>query len=183
MAGVLQQSARPAMQVLIGVALVAGLLAACADEADAPAPVPVVRDVAPAFSLPLLGGDGEVSLASLRGKIVILDFWATWCVPCEFQVPELNAFYEAHRKDSDVSLFGVSIDTEGPELVAQWVAEKGVRYPILLADGDELAREFGAEGFPTVVIVRGDGTIDSRHGGLIQLVELEDVLAAIRSEI
>jgi thiol-disulfide isomerase/thioredoxin len=164
---------------LISTLLAVGLLAACAEEADLPAPAP--RQPAPEFSLPLLGTGNEVSLASLRGKIVVIDFWATWCVPCEFQVPALNAFYEAHRGDSDVALFGVSIDTEGAEDVAEWVVEKGVRYPILLAGGDDLAREFGAEGFPTVVIVRGDGTIDSRHSGLIQLAELEEILVAIRN--
>jgi thiol-disulfide isomerase/thioredoxin len=137
------------------------------------------REVAPAFSLPILDAEGEVSLESLRGKIVVIDFWATWCTPCEFQVPELNAFHEATRSDPGVALFGISIDTEGPDVVAKWTTEKGVRYPILLAD-DDLAMEYGAQGFPTVVIIRADGTIDSRHAGLIQQVELEEIVDALR---
>jgi len=162
--------------------LVAWLLAvgagACLDSDDSDES-PLPREVAPEFSLPVLGDNRVVSLESLRGKVVIIDFWATWCTPCEFQVPELNAFHEAHREDSDVALFGISIDTEGPDVVAKWTAEKGVRYPILLAD-DELAMEYGAQGFPTVVVIRADGTIDSRHAGLIQQVELEEILAALR---
>ncbi len=163
---------------LLGALLVAGASTSCSDS-GAKDTGAKPRDIAPGFSLPLLGADASVSLESLRGKSVIIDFWATWCAPCEFQVPELNAFYEAHRADRDVVLYGISTDTEGPEVVAEWTAEKGVRYPILLAD-DELARQYGVTGFPTVVVVRGDGTIDSRHAGLIQVVELEEILSAIR---
>ncbi len=171
---------RSGIGALLAALVAAGLFTACADEVAAPTPTP--RPVAPVFSLPLLSSDREISLASLVGKVVIIDFWATWCLPCEFQVPALNAFYEAHRTDSDVALFGISIDLDGPEVVAQWVAENGVRYPILLAGGYDLAREFGADEFPTVVIIRGDGTIDSRHTGLIQLSELEEILSAIRAD-
>lgn len=158
--------------------LAVAVVGACADSDEA-AKSQKPREVAPGFSLPVLQGGGKVSLESLRGKIVIIDFWATWCTPCEFQVPELNAFHEAHRSEPDVALFGISIDTEGSEVIAKWTEEKGVRYPILLAD-DDLALQYGAEGFPTVVIIRGDGTIDSRHAGLIQQVELEEILGALR---
>lgn len=163
---------------LLGVLLAAGASSSCSDS-GAKDNTAKPREIAPAFSLPVLGADASVSLESLRGKSVIIDFWATWCAPCEFQVPELNAFYEAHRADSDVAVFGISSDGEGPEVVAEWTTEKGVRYPILLA-GDELARQYGVTGFPTVVVVRSDGTIDSRHAGLIQVVELEQILSAIR---
>lgn len=169
----------PWTSAVLGAVLFAALFVACAEEKEPPPPVP--REPAPAFTLPLLDSDAEVSLASLHGKIVIIDFWATWCVPCEFQVPELNAFFEAHRTDSDVALFGISIDFDGAEVVSPWVAEKGVRYPILLAEGSDLALEFGVDGFPTIVIIRADGTIDSRHGGLIQLTELEEILTVLRS--
>jgi thiol-disulfide isomerase/thioredoxin len=148
-------------------------------DSEEPKKITKPREVAPAFSLPILDAEGEVSLESLRGKIVVIDFWATWCTPCEFQVPELNAFHEATRSDPGVALFGISIDTEGPDVVAKWTTEKGVRYPILLAD-DDLAMEYGAQGFPTVVIIRADGTIDSRHAGLIQQVELEEIVDALR---
>ena len=170
---------------LLAALLAIGAFASCVDSADENRPKDKSakpREAAPAFSLPTLGADSAVSLESLRGKTVILDFWATWCTPCEFQVPELNAFHEAHRADSDVALFGISIDTEGPDVVARWTTEKGVRYPILLAD-EELAMQYGAQGFPTVVVIRGDGTIDSRHAGLIQQAELEEILDAIRDEV
>jgi peroxiredoxin len=135
--------------------------------------------MAPDFTLDRLRG-GTVSLADLRGQIVILDFWATWCPPCEFQVEELNAFYDAHREDGDVEVLGISVDGEGPAAVASWVGEQGVRYPILLG-GEDLARRFGALGFPTLYIVAPDGSIDSEHVGLIESAALEEALSRQRS--
>jgi thiol-disulfide isomerase/thioredoxin len=138
-----------------------------------------VRPPAPDFTLEQLGG-GSVSLAELRGKTVVLDFWATWCPPCEFQVPALNQFYDAHRADTDVVVFGVSVDSEGPEVVGAWVAEKSVRYPILLG-GEDLARRFGAVGFPTLFVVAPDGSVHAQHVGLIEVEVLEEELAAGRA--
>jgi len=165
--------------VPFAVGLASLLVAGCADE---PPARPDPPQTAPPFTLTQLGTGGEkVELAAHAGKTVILDFWATWCRPCEFQVPELNAFFDAHRSDSDVALFGVSVDTQPARVVNEWVSEMGVRYPILLG-GDATAREYDLEGFPTVVVVRPDGTIDSRHAGLIQRRELEAMLERIRAE-
>ena len=134
--------------------------------------------VAPDFTLPDLEGR-PVSLADFRGKTVVIDFWATWCPPCIFQVPELNEFWRDHRESSEVVVLGVAVDVEGAEVVAPWVAEQNVEYAILIGDED-LAREFGAMGFPTLVIVAPDGRVDSLHVGLIEKAELEEIVAPLR---
>ena len=124
--------------------------------------------------------DGElVSLAQFRGKTVLIDFWATWCPPCIFQVPELNRFWKAHRDDGVVVL-GVAIDEEGAEVVGPWIEEQKVEYPILLGD-DLLAQQYGAIGFPTLVVVRPDGIIDSLHVGLIEIPDLEAIVERARA--
>ena len=135
------------------------------------------REFAPEFTLTDLDGQ-TVELAALRGKTVILDFWATWCPPCEFQVPELNAFREAHRGDPSVEVIGISVDTDGPEVVSAWVKETQVQYRIVIGDED-LARRYGAMGFPTLIVVAPDGTVDSRHVGLIETADLEEALARL----
>ena len=133
---------------------------------------------APEFNLPDLTGR-PVRLADFRGKTVVIDFWATWCPPCIFQVPELNQFWDANKAAGDVTVIGVAVDAEGASVVAPWVKEQGVRYPILLGS-EGLAKDFGALGFPTLVVVRPDGKIDSLHVGLIELADLEQILAAHR---
>ncbi len=138
------------------------------------------RRLAPDFTLETLDG-GTVHLADLRGKTVVIDFWATWCPPCEFQVPELNAFWEAHKGDGDVEVLGVSVDIDGPEVVGQWAGDKDVRYKVLLG-GEDVARRFGALGFPTLYIVAPDGTVDSEHVGLIEEGDLETALARQRGQ-
>ena len=132
---------------------------------------------APNFTLPDLDGN-PVTLADYRGKVVIVDFWATWCPPCLFQVPELNAFWEAHREKGDVAVIGIAVDVEGAEVVAPWVEEQGVEYTILVGE-ESLAKKFGAMGFPTLAIVTRGGSIDSLHVGLVEHAELEKLVAPL----
>jgi peroxiredoxin len=165
-------------------AIAAGLLAqalfACSDAPGAaPAAASGSGSAAPGFVLPDLTGR-RVDLADYRGKTVVIDFWATWCPPCVFQVPELNAFWRAHRDSERVAVLGVAVDAEGASVVGPWVEEQGVEYPILIGD-ESLARAFGALGFPTLVIVTPDGQIESSHVGLIEAAELEDIVARARA--
>jgi thiol-disulfide isomerase/thioredoxin len=133
----------------------------------------------PAPKFELKGVDGSpISLADHRGKPIVVDFWATWCVPCIYQVPELNAFWKSHREAGDVAVIGVAVDVEGASVVGPWIEEKGVEY--LIALGDEgLAREFGVMGFPTLAIITPDGNIESLHVGLIEVDELERLVAPL----
>lgn len=131
----------------------------------------------PAPNFTLKGVDGSpVSLADYRGRPVVVDFWATWCVPCIYQVPELNAFWKIHRETGDVAVIGVAVDFEGASVVAPWIEEKGVEYPIAIGD-ESLARKFGVLGFPTLAIISPDGNIESLHVGLIEVDELERLVA------
>ncbi len=129
---------------------------------------------APDFTLSDLSG-GQVSLADLRGKVVIIDFWATWCPPCEFQIPILNEVYAAHP-DGDVEILGISVDTEGVDKVREYIQKHDAHYPILMGD-EALARRFGAPGFPSLIVVDPQGRIDGVHVGLIEAPELEGFIA------
>jgi thiol-disulfide isomerase/thioredoxin len=141
----------------------------CGDQED--------RKPAPELRLQSLDGR-EYSLAELKGKTVVIDFWATWCPPCEFQIPVLNAIYDAWR-DRGVMVLGVSVDTDGATVVAPYAAEHKVRYPVLLGD-EALARRFGAVGFPTSVLVAPDGTIGRAHAGLLEQEELDAKIACLQ---
>jgi len=150
---------------------VAGKEGPCADVAE--------RKPAPELRLSSLDGR-EYALEDLRGKTVVLDFWATWCPPCEFQIPVLNAVYDAWR-DSGVEVLGVAVDTEGADVVGPYAAKHDVRYPVLIGT-EALAREFGAVGFPSSVLVAPDGTMSKAHAGLIEQADLEASLACLQEE-
>jgi peroxiredoxin len=158
----------------LGILLLA--LAACTERASTPARDDP-RQAAPAFTLRDLAGR-DVSLASLRGRVVVIDFWATWCAPCVFQIPILNEFWAAHRGDG-VEVLGISVDVEGAEVVRSFVEEHGIRYPILLGS-EGLARDFGALGFPTLFVVGPDGRIETVHTGVIDAETLEAALDSVR---
>lgn len=161
-----------------GLALAVLLALACRVEEGGPE---AAARPAPDFALEDLAG-ATVSLAALRGKPVVVDFWATWCAPCEFQIPVLNDFHDRHA--GQVEVVGVAVDAGGREVVAPYAAERGIRYRVLLGD-EALAQRFGAIGFPTLFVLRADGAIDSTHMGLVDPDELEaavDAAAQARSE-
>jgi len=132
---------------------------------------------APSFVLPLLAG-GEVDLATLRGKTVILDFWATWCAPCEVQMPILDVLWR-ERGQEDLAIVGISVDTDPAAQVAAWVEERGFDYPIAFGD-QELAMRYGVLGFPSLILIDPEGRIQVRHTGVWSREEIEERLEAIR---
>jgi thiol-disulfide isomerase/thioredoxin len=140
------------------------------------------RRPAPDFSYTDLEGN-EVTLSSLRGKTVIIDFWATWCPPCVFQPPELNAFWQRHRELDEVRVLGVEVGGASVEEIHDWARENDAvaEYPVLTGADEDLARRFGALGFPALVIVAPDGMIEAVHVGLTTLQDLEQRVAQLGS--
>ena len=142
----------------------------CGGEAKPPA-----GDPAPPFDLPLVGG-GRVTLASLQGRTVLLDFWATWCPPCLLEIPELNAVSQ-DVAGSGTRVLAISVDGLTLEALAQWVGEKGVLYPVALAD-TQLATAYGADAFPFHVVLGPDGKVLERlESGFHDRAQLREVLA------
>ena len=165
--------------------LLALCIAACAAEEPGAAegggpaePAEEATEPAPDFTLQDLEGK-PVKLSDFRGKTVIVDFWATWCPPCIFQIPELNKLWQAHRERADVMVIGVSVDVDGPEVVTQWIEEQGGADYTIVMGSVELAEQFGALGFPTLAVVRPNGSLDSLHVGLIEYDALEELVAKV----
>lgn len=150
-----------------------------APKASGPCAGVATRTPAPALELAALDGQ-KWSLADLRGKTVVIDFWATWCPPCEFQIPVLNAVYDAWR-ERGVMVLGVSVDVDGASVVAPYAADHKMRYPVLLGD-EALARSFGAVGFPSSVLIAPDGSMTKAHAGLLEQADLDAQIACLQPE-
>ena len=138
-------------RILAAAALLA-LFAACG-----PAPQASEARPAPAFDLPAVDG-GRVSLASLKGKVVVLDMWATWCGPCIAEMPDYAEF-NRKNKDRGVEVIGIVFASGDPQEVQDFVREHQMSYRQLLGP-DELLDSFGANaGFPTTFVVDQQGVI------------------------
>jgi len=139
---------------------------------------PPANDPAPEFDLALVGG-GNVTLGSLHGKTVLIDFWATWCPPCVTEVPELNALSK-ELQGTDTAVLAISVDSLSEQALADWLKERDVAYPVALGDSD-LAGLYGADAFPFHVVISPDGKVLERlESGFHDREQLRAVLARHR---
>jgi cytochrome c biogenesis protein CcmG/thiol:disulfide interchange protein DsbE len=121
-------------------------------------PPPKVGARAPAFSLQRLDGTGDVSLASLRGRTVVLNFFASWCTPCKREAPALESLWRQYRSDGVVVLGVDSGDERGD--AQRFLAAHGVTYPIVFDPGQKLALgPYALPGFPVTYVINRAGRI------------------------
>jgi thiol-disulfide isomerase/thioredoxin len=113
-------------------------------------------DAAPDFKLMDLAGK-EVTLASLKGKVVLLDFWATWCGPCKAAMPSIQKIHDDY-KDKGVAVLGVNTWEKKEDGAKKYMESKGFNYGCLLK-GDDLATAYGVTGIPTLVVIGKDGKV------------------------
>lgn len=118
---------------------------------------------APDFQLKTL--DGQVlQLSSLKGKVVLLDFWATWCPPCRAEIPHFNALYAAY-KERGLEIVGVSLDEGGDGPVRAFVQQNGMAYAVGMGDSRLTQAYGGIQGIPTTFLIDREGKIARKYVG------------------
>jgi thiol-disulfide isomerase/thioredoxin len=130
--------------------------------------------------------DHDVSLSQFKGKVVLVNFWATWCGPCRIEIPWLMELQDKYSA-SGFTVLGVAMDEEGKSAVAPFIQEErfkvggtpqSMNYPIVLGD-DATADKFGGlVGFPTSVLISKDGRVVKRVDGLVSYDEIEKAIQA-----
>ena len=143
-------------------------------QASAETPSPLVGKPAPPFTLKGVKGS-TVSLASYKGKVVLLDFWATWCRPCRIEMPRVEALYKEFKARGLV-VFGIDY-AEDPATVKAFLAKNPYTIPILLDVKGDAGRLYQAEGIPTLVVIGKDGRISSYFTGVREESALREALA------
>jgi thiol-disulfide isomerase/thioredoxin len=117
---------------------------------------------APDFTLPSLGGP-NLRLQEQRGRVVMINFWASWCGPCRVEMPHLARLYEKYR-GSGFTVLAVNID-ESPQKAASLATQLGMRFPVLLDTDKKVSRLYDLSTMPSTVLVDRDGRVRYVHRG------------------
>jgi thiol-disulfide isomerase/thioredoxin len=164
------------------VLLAAGLWACSEDPtADVPASaaplsgdlvLKLLKEPAPVADFTVTDIQGKSwSSRDLRGKVVFVNYWATWCPPCRAEIPDLIKLQDKYR--DRIVVLGISEDEDGLELVKQFVAEHKINYPIAMSTA-ELAKVFrGVSALPTTFVIDREGMVVQRHTGLLNALNTE----------
>jgi peroxiredoxin len=126
---------------------------------------------APDFTLKDANGK-RLSLSDYKGKVVLLNFWATWCGPCKIEIPWFIEF-EKEFQSRGFTVLGVSMDEDGWKVVNPYVAEHKINYPVVLGNEEVNQLYGGIEALPTTLLIGRDGKVVYLHAGLITKSEYE----------
>jgi peroxiredoxin len=135
---------------------------ACALKNDVP--------MAPNFTLKDLNGS-EITLSDYEGKMLVLNFWATWCPPCRAEIPDFIEVYSEYR-DKGLEILGISVDQVSPNQVRQFVERNEMNYPVAMATR-ELFRDYPSpQAIPTTLVIDRTGKIQYKKVGMMSKREL-----------
>jgi cytochrome c biogenesis protein CcmG/thiol:disulfide interchange protein DsbE len=138
---------------------------------------PEKRQKAPNFSLHTQNGK-VIELSKLKGKVVLVNFWATWCPPCRAEIPDFIEVYNTY-KSKGFEIIGIALDEEGWSKIAPYIEEAKMNYPVVLGSAEVVQQYGGIEGIPTTFIVDKNGYIAGRQVGMLSKAVLEQKLKSL----
>ena len=143
-------------------------------------PTPQVGQPAPDFTLSDSAGS-PVKLSAYKGKVVLLDFWATWCGGCKVEIPWYVEFQDKYRKDG-LAAIGVSMDDDGWKSVKPFLEEHKLNYPVVIANQDLTTRYGGLPSLPMTLLIDRDGKIAESHAGMVDKDAFENKIKTLLHE-
>jgi cytochrome c biogenesis protein CcmG/thiol:disulfide interchange protein DsbE len=159
---------------------VSTLLCSCAAPREEASKLAAKGKVAPDFALKDVNGK-PVNLSEFKGKVVLLNFWATWCGPCKIEIPWFMEF-EQKYKDKGFAVIGVAMDDEGWEAVKPYLERQKVNYRVVVGN-DKVSESYGGvESLPTTFVLDRQGKVVSTHIGLVRRSEYQDEIEALLSK-
>src|SRR5712664_2356117 len=161
---------RSRLPLLRGLCLAIGafLLVTCGVSARTPQGGNVIRfvrnpDAAPEFKLDALDGK-PLSLATARGKVVLLNFWATWCGPCRAEIPDLIALQQKYK--DQLQIIGLTVDDDDDSMIKDVIAETRINYPVAMSPPEVRKQYGGIAALPTSFVLDTQGRVVQKHEGL-----------------
>lgn len=133
--------------------------------------------LAPDFRLKDLNGS-EITLSDYAGKVLFINFWATWCPPCRAEIPDFIEFYEEY-KDQGLEILGVSVDQMSPEKVAAFVKASDMNYPVAMYNTEFINDYRPGNSIPTTIVIDREGRIRHKQVGLMS----KEMLVRIFKEV
>jgi peroxiredoxin len=153
-----------------------GLLASCARQRNTAASSGSGK-AAPDFALKDSTG-ATIKLSDYRGKVVLLNFWATWCEPCKIEIPWFISFQQKF-KNQDFAVVGVSMDDDGWESVKPYLAHSKINYQVVVGN-DDISKLFGEiDALPTTFVIDRGGHIANSHTGLVSKLTYEEEIGTL----
>jgi thiol-disulfide isomerase/thioredoxin len=134
---------------------------------------------APQLNLKTLDGKAVTS-AQLRSKTYVVNFFNSWCIPCQQETPALKTFYDQHKSEGDFAMLGIIIDDDAPTMRG-YVRDRGIGWPVLVDPKGSAALDYGTTGQPETYVVAPDGVVVCGTLGPSSVAELNTWLAAARA--
>ncbi|WP_027409182.1 TlpA family protein disulfide reductase [Anoxybacteroides tepidamans] len=137
-----------------------------------------VGDTAYDFALHTLDGK-EIRLSSFRGKPVIVNFWATWCPPCQKEMPEMEKFYKSHKQD--IELLSVHLTSQDRrENLQPFIKQYGLTFPVVMDEKGKILKLYQIQTIPTTYIIDRDGVIHKKVVGPMTYKQMKDIADSLR---